>query len=182
MPSLIEKKISSTCLYKGNSVSFYRDAILLPNKKKAFRDYMLHPGAVCVVAFRDKKSILMLKQYRYPVRRTITEVPAGKLDGQESPLACARRELLEETGFWPRKIKKFLSFWPTPAFATEVMHIFVAWDLEKRQTALDQDEFLEVFWMDFKEALQAVRSGEIKDAKSVISLLAIHAFELNPYL
>jgi len=181
MSSLTEKKFRSICLHKGDSVSFFRDTIILPNGRKAVRDYMLHPGAVTITAFLDKERLLMLRQYRYPVRQAIFELPAGKLDRGENPLTCARRELQEETGYWPKRIRKIISFWPTPAFATEIMHVYVAWDLVNKGASTDPDEFLEVFPMRFSKSLEWVRQGKIKDSKSVIALLAINAFDLNPY-
>ncbi len=182
MKSLVEKKIKSVRVYKGRAVSFYRDTILLPNKKRAIRDYMQHPGAVCIAAFKDRENILMLKQYRYPVKKVITELPAGKIDKREGPLACAKRELLEETGYWPKKIKKILEFYPSPAFATETMQVYLAWDLVHKGIALDEDEFLHSFEMGFDKSIDWIRQGKIKDAKSVITLLTIDRFKLNPYI
>lgn len=162
-------------------MSFCQDIVRLPNGRRAKRDYMLHPGAVTVAAFLDRDYLLMEKQYRYPVRKTIYELPAGKIDKGENPLACARRELAEETGYWPKRIKKILSFWPSPAFATEEMYLYVAWELVKKEDAKDEDEFLETFAMKFDQAVDWVRRGKIMDSKSVITILAIKNFGWNPY-
>ena len=180
--SLIEKKVSRNCLYKGHSVSFFKDVVLLPNGRQAVRDYMGHPGAVTVVPFLDRDRILMLRQYRYPVKKIIREIPAGKIDKGENPLVCARRELLEETGYWPRKIKRIISFWPTPAFADEIMHVYMAWDLIYKKAHTDPDEFLEPFPVRFSSALRWIKTGRIRDAKSIIALLAIEAFGWRSYV
>lgn len=177
---LVETKVKSVRVYKGNSVSFYRDIVRLPSGRQAVRDYMRHPGAVSIVPFVDRKRVLILRQYRYPVHRAIWEFPAGKLDAEESPSRCARRELVEETGYYPRRIKKINSFWPTPAFATEIMDIFLAWDLQRRETSLDEDESLDVHVVEFSKVLEWVRRGRVRDAKSVIAALAIQAFGLFP--
>jgi len=124
--------------------------------------------------------VLLVRQYRYPVGETIYEFPAGKKDPRENFMACARRELLEETGYWPRRIRKIASFWPTPAFATEVMDVFMAWDLDRREAHLDHDESLDVHEMEFSRVLEWVRAGRIKDSKSVIAALHIEAFDLFP--
>ncbi|MBI4368707.1 MAG: NUDIX hydrolase [Elusimicrobia bacterium] len=182
MKNLVEKKFKSRRVFEGDAVSFYSDTVTLPNGNKSVRDYMLHPGAVTIAAFLDKKNLLMLRQYRYPVKKTIYELPAGKIDPKENPLTCARRELLEETGYWPKKIRKINSFWPTPAFATEMMHVYAAWDLVKKDAKTDTDEFLEVFPLALKTAVEWVRQGKIMDSKSVIALLTIETFKLNPYL
>lgn len=162
-------------------MSFFTDTVRLPNGKKAVRDYMGHPGAVTILPFLDRKRVLLLRQYRYPVAETIVEIPAGKIDAGERPLACARRELLEETGYWPKSIKKTLSFWPTPAFANEVMHVYTAWDLEFKGAGTDEDEFLEPFPVEFAKAVRWVKEGKIRDAKSIATLLAVEAFGWNPY-
>lgn len=177
---MVEKKIKSTLLHKGRAISFYRDAVRLPNGKEAVRDYMLHPGAVCVVPFISRSKVLVLRQYRYPVGQAIYEFPAGKIDKGEKSLTCAKRELLEETGHKAKHIKKINAFWPTPAFATELMDIYAAWGLEKGKAQLDEDEILDVIPMEFDTVLRWVKNGKIKDAKSVIAALAIKTFNYFP--
>ncbi|MFC1523130.1 NUDIX domain-containing protein [Elusimicrobiota bacterium] len=178
MKSLIEKKINSTCVLKG-AVNFINDVVELPNGKTATRMYIDHPGAVAIVPFLSKKKVILLKQYRYPVGKTILEFPAGKLDRGESPLACARRELLEETGYYPKKIKKFTSYWPTAAFCTETLHIYKAWDLEARTPGTqDPDEFLEMMEVNFDQVIEWIRIGKILDSKTVVAALALKCFKL----
>lgn len=166
-------------VYRGNAVDFCVDEILLPNGQTAVREYLDHPGAVGVIPFLDDKTVVLVRQYRHPVGEVTLEIPAGKLDKGESPLACVKRELNEETGYSARKISPLLQYWPTPAFANEVLHLFLARDLVPGARHPDEDEFLEVVKMPFAKALALVRSGKIKDSKTVIGLLACSAFGLG---
>ena len=129
-------------------------------------------GAVGVVPFLDKKTVVMVRQYRHPVRLVTLELPAGKLDKGERPLPCVRRELVEETGYTARSIKPLINYWPTPAFANEVLHLYIAEDLKPGPMRTDDDEFLECVTLPFKKAVEMVRRGEIQDSKTVVGLLA----------
>ena len=175
--NLIETLVRKNPVYRGRSVDFCVDEIRLPNGKTAFREYLDHPGAVGVVPFLDKETVVLVRQYRHPVGEVTIELPAGKLDHGEKVLPCVRRELHEETGYTARRIRPLINYWPTPAFANEVLHLFVAEGLIPGKHHPDADEFLEVVRMPFKRALGLVRSGEIKDSKTVIGLLACEAFE-----
>jgi ADP-ribose pyrophosphatase len=115
----------------------------------------------------------MVRQYRHPVRSTTWEIPAGKLDPNESPLPCARRELEEETGFKAGRLRRLLSYWPTGAFSDEIIHIFGAWDLAPGKLNPDEDEFIASREIDLKTALRWIRTGKIKDSKTIIALLYV---------
>jgi len=162
--------------YSGNAVNFYIDQIVLPDGKPATREYLDHPGAVAVIPFLSADKIIMVTQYRYPVGRQTWEVPAGKLDRNERPESCVRRELEEETGFRAKKIKKLISYWPTPAFANEVLHVYAAFDLSESVKSPDEDEFIEHKIFSFKEALKLVKNGKIMDSKTIIALLYWETF------
>jgi len=177
--NLKETTFSRTKIYNGRSLNFYVDTIVLPNKKLATREYTEHPGAVTVLPFIDKKNIVLVKQYRYPVRKITYELPAGKLSYNESLKKCVQRELIEETGFKASKIKKLISFWPTPAFSTEVLHIFSATGLKPVKSNPDEDEFLEKIIIPFETALKWVKNGKIKDSKSIIGILFWKMFNKN---
>lgn len=166
-----EKLSKRNRIYKGNAVDFYCDEIILPDGKKATREYLSHPGAVAVIPFVDKKNIILVSQYRYPVGRLTWEIPAGKLDKGEKPSVCVGRELEEETGFKAKKIVKLISYWPTPAFANEVLHVYAAFGLTETQKSPDEDEFIEHKIMPFKKALELVKKGKIMDSKTIIALL-----------
>src|SRR5512138_2389073 len=116
----IEKLSRRNRVFAGRSVNFSADEITLPDGKKSIREYMEHPGAVAVLPFTADGKLVMVKQYRYPVRQVTCELPAGKLDKGEKPSACVRRELREETGFSAGKIRRLISYWPTSAFSTEI--------------------------------------------------------------
>lgn len=161
---------------KGNAVSFRIDEICLPNGKKATREYLDHPGAVAVIPFVSREKIVLVKQYRHPVGETTWEIPAGKLDQNEPPLQCVRRELAEETGYTSKKFKKLISFWPTAAFANETIHIYTAQDLKKGKMNLDEDEFLNAEVWSLKKVVRYIKTGKIKDSKTIIAILAYQFF------
>lgn len=169
---LIERFVSKKTVWRGRAVNFDVDTVRLPNGKLATREYMSHPGAVGVVPFLDKDTIVMVRQYRHPVGEVTLELPAGKLDARESVLSCIKRELAEETGYTARKFTPLIQYWPTPAFADEVLHLYVATGLKEGRMHADEDEFLEVVRLPFKKAVEMVRRGKIRDSKTVVGLLA----------
>ncbi|MEK7234288.1 MAG: NUDIX hydrolase [Elusimicrobiota bacterium] len=176
---LIETFISKKTVWHGNAVNFDVDTVRLPNGRIVTREYMSHPGAVGVVPFFDKNTVVMVRQYRHPVGEITLELPAGKIDPRESILACVKRELAEETGFTARKITPLIRYWPTPAFADEILHLFVATGLKAGCVNTDEDEFLEVVYMPFKKAVEMVRRGDIRDSKTVIGLLSCAVYRAS---
>ncbi|MBR4632008.1 MAG: NUDIX hydrolase [Elusimicrobia bacterium] len=170
---LREKVFKKNRIYTGKAINFCKDEVVLPNKNKAVREYIDHPGAVAVVPFINKTDIIMVKQYRYPVDKITYEIPAGKLDKKESLLKCAKRELKEETGFETKNIKKLISFYPSTAFSNEELIIYIAKDLVSGKQNPDDDEFIENTIIPFKKALRMIKQGKIKDAKTVIALLYV---------
>jgi ADP-ribose pyrophosphatase len=159
-------------LYKGKAVGFRADRITIPGNKLAQREFLTHHGAVGVLAFESPQNILLVKQYRYPVKRFTYEIPAGKLSVGEAPLACVRRELEEETGFRARKISKMVTYWPTAAFSTEVIHLYVATGLIPTRAHPDEDEFLELVHVSPRQIERWMRNGRIRDSKTLIAYLA----------
>ena len=173
---LVETLVRKNIVYKGSQVNFRADHVRLPNGRPAQREYMDHPGAVGVIPFIDSRTIVLVRQYRHPVRLTTLEFPAGKLEKGENVLSCVRRELQEETGYTARKITPLIRYWPTPAFANEVLHLFVAEGLTSGKLFPDEDELLEVVTMSFAKALSLARAGKIRDSKTLIGLLACAAW------
>jgi len=163
--------------YKGKAVGFTSHEVILPNGKKAVREYLVHPGATAVLPFINKDTVALVKQYRYPVKEITLEVPAGKIDPKESPLACVKRELKEETGFTAKKIIKLTTFWTTPAFADEVLHIYAAFGLSKATASPDEDEFISYQAVPFKKLLKLVHTGKVKDSKTIIAALYWQCFK-----
>lgn len=175
-PSLVERGIRRQRVYRGKAVDFWKDTIRLPSGRLATREYLGHPGAVAVVAVvggtKKDPTLLFVRQYRYPVKEVTLELPAGKLDLGESPRLCVNRELEEETGFRATRIRKMLSFWPTPAFANEVIHIYEARGLVPGTFSPDADEFIEPERVSLRRAMELIRQGRIQDSKTLIGLLS----------
>ena len=170
--ALFEEFVRKRVVHRGKCVDFRVDTVRLPDGKLATREFLDHPGAVGVVPFLDKDTIVMVRQFRHPVREVTLELPAGKLDKGEPVMKCLKRELVEETGCTAKKFTLLLRYWPTPAFANEVLHLYVAEGLSRGKTRFDEDEFLEVVDVPFRDAVKMVYDGKIKDSKTIVGLLA----------
>jgi ADP-ribose pyrophosphatase len=156
----------------GHAVGFRIDEVRLPNGKTAVREYIDHPGAVAVVPVLPNGRIVMVQQYRYPVQERTWELPAGKLGRGENPDRCVRRELQEETGYRAGRIKRLMSYWPTPAFANEVIHLYIATGLKRGRANPDDDEFLGTKAWKESDLMRAVWNGGIRDSKTLVGLFA----------
>ena len=168
---LTEKKIDSKLIFNGKIIKVYFDRIFLPNKKKATREKVWHPGAVAIVPVNEKNEVILIRQYRYPVEEVLVEIPAGKLDINEKPESCARRELFEEVGATDGKLTRLCSFFTTPGFSNELLHLFIATDFTICKNNPDEDEFLQIVEAPLNQCLAWVYDGKIKDAKSIIGIL-----------
>ena len=168
---LTETKLASDSIFKGALLDVYRDTVELPNGKQATREYIKHPGAVAVVPFTAEGNILLVRQFRYPTGCELLEVPAGKLDPGETPDACAMRELAEETGFRPGKLKHLASIHTTPGFSNEVIHLYRAEQLVPSAETPDEDEFLQLESYAPATLHEMISSGAITDAKTIAALL-----------
>ncbi|MBV9079652.1 MAG: NUDIX hydrolase [Elusimicrobia bacterium] len=157
-------------------MSFRIDEVRLPDGKTAIREYLDHPGAVAVVPILDDGRVLMVRQFRYPVGEMTWEVPAGKLTKGEKPEPCVLRELEEETGRKAGRVRKLISYWPTSAFANEIIHIYVADKLTKGRMNPDEDEFIDCRAWELKRIYRQIEQGKIRDSKTLIALLAYRQF------
>jgi ADP-ribose pyrophosphatase len=166
-----EKKLSSRVVYDGGLLEVREDEVLLPDGKRARREYVVHPGAALMLPIFDDGSILMERQFRYPVGLHFYELPAGKLEPGEPPLETAKRELLEETGYVAGEWRELGPLYPNIGYSNERIDFFLARELSLRQAALDEGEFLETLRVPLPEALAWVRSGRIGDVKTMLGLL-----------
>lgn len=171
---LLEKKVNSKTIYQG-VVNFKVDTVRLINGAVSKREYMQHPGASAVLAVENGK-VLFVEQYRYPVKKVMLEIPAGKLKPRQTPLACAKAELQEETGYTAKTIKRIITFNTSAAFADENLHIFYASGLKPGKTHFDEDEFLNVKWLSLSNAVKMIKAGKITDSKTIIALLFYKVF------
>jgi len=165
---LIERTLSREEVFQGNFLRAVRDTVALPDGSQATREYIVHPGAVMVVPLLDDGRVVMERQWRHPVGRVLIEFPAGKLDPGEDRLDCARRELLEETGYSAREWAHAGELHPVISYATEFIDIWFARGLTLGQQKLDQGEFLDVFTATPQELQEWCRSGKVTDAKTLI--------------
>lgn len=168
---LEEKTIESNLKFKGCILEVYQDTVMLENEKTAARDVIRHPGGVCIVALTENNEVYFVKQYRYPHKKALLEIPAGKLEWGENHFECGKRELREETGFTADEFTYLGCLFPTPAYDTEVIHMYLAKGLHKAEQDLDDDEFLEVMTIPLDEAVKMVMNNEIEDAKTQLALL-----------
>ncbi|MCX7774332.1 MAG: NUDIX hydrolase [Clostridia bacterium] len=167
-----EKTLKTETVYHGSIIDVQRLTVELPNGREATRDIVRNIGASVVVPINDKGQLILVEQFRKPNEKVFIELPAGKLDYKdEDPLECAVRELKEETGYTAENIKKILSIHPAPAFADEVLHIYLATGLTQGECDPDEDEFITAKPYDFNEVLTMIEEGTITDAKTVAGIL-----------
>jgi ADP-ribose pyrophosphatase len=165
---LRETQIDSTKVYDGHFLKIQRDAVRLPDGNTAVREYIKHPGAVVILPVLEDGSILMERQFRYPLDQTFIEFPAGKIDPGEEPLECAKRELREETGYTASNWEFVCTIHNAIAYSNEHLELYLARGLQAGERELDDGEFLETFKVPVAELLQWVREGKITDVKTVI--------------
>ena len=169
--NLIETKVDGELVYQGGVLRVQRDRVALPDGKITAREFVLHPGAVVILPLLDDGSVLMERQYRYPLDRVFIEFPAGKIDAGESHLACARRELLEETGYTASDWQFVSTIHNAIAYSDEHLELFLARGLVAGERRLDEGEFLDVFTASATQLYDWCRAGQITDAKTLIGAL-----------
>ena len=176
-----DAQLGSRELYTGKIFRLDRDTVRFPDGSTTEMDIVRHAGASAIVPFMsdpegDDPQLLLLRQYRYAAGGYIYEVPAGRLDGDESPASCAVRELKEETGCSAAQMEPLLTMFTTPGFTDEKIHVFMATGLTHGESAREADEFADVVIMPLAEALELIRTGEIMDAKTALSILYVAGF------
>ncbi|GEL08478.1 NUDIX hydrolase [Salisediminibacterium halotolerans] len=170
MKSNREETKSREIIFNGSLIDVEVQEVYLPDGNTSRRELVYHPGAVAVIAFTEEGKLILVKQYRKALQKAIAEIPAGKLENKESPEKCAIRELEEETGLRAASMTKLLSFYTSPGFADEIVHLFLADSLTAGDSGTDDDEFVERVDVTFEEAKRMIENGEIHDAKTAYAV------------
>ncbi len=171
-----EKTIDSEYVYRGKVIDVLRDNVEIVTGRKSVREVVEHTGGVVIVAQKSVDTILMVKQYRYPIKETVLELPAGKLEKGEEPFPAAKRELEEETGYRALKWKELGYINTTPGFCNEKLYLYLAKNLEFVGEHPDEGEVLQCFEYKIDEIFEKIKLGEINDAKTICGLM--RAFKL----
>ncbi|HQU30715.1 MAG: NUDIX hydrolase [Planctomycetia bacterium] len=159
-------------IYSGKKINVRKDEVLLEDGKKVTREVIDHPGSAAIIPFITQDEIILLHQYRHPVKETLYEIPAGTLDKGETFFACAKRELEEETGYWAGALELLMVLYPSPGILNETMHLFKATNLVKTQTNYQLDESIKGnIHVKLSDAVEMIKKGTIRDAKTVCSVL-----------
>jgi len=176
-------RVSSVRKYTGRIISLDVDVVRFPDGSTGSLEMIRHPGASAVVPVLDANAsdptVLLIRQYRYAADGYLYEVPAGRLDPGETPLACAHRELKEETGYTAQRVEPLFTMFTTPGFTDERIHLFLATGLTPGESAREADEFMELVPVPLSRALGMLEQGEIQDAKTALALLYASRFRLN---
>ena len=173
--------ISTERLYTGRVVNLDRDTVRFPDGSSGQLEMLRHPGASAIVPFLDDPRapdprVLLIRQFRHAANGFIWEVPAGRLDAGETPEACARRELEEETGMRARTVEPLTTIYTTPGFTDERIHLFLAHGLETGAQRREADEFMELRELTWSAVLDLIRTGEVEDGKTLATLLFVQCF------
>ncbi len=169
MEKFKETQISSKKVFSGVLLHVYKDDVKLPSGNTSIREYIKHQGASVVIPILDNE-ILFVKQYRYPTQQVMLELPAGKIDPGEDELATVKRELGEETGYTSKNIFPLQPIHPSVGYSNEVIHLFIATNLQKSDLKPDDDEVLELVSLTLSDAMEKIYSGEISDSKTIIGI------------
>lgn len=168
--NLIEKCLESKSIFTGKLLHVLCDKVVLPDGRESTREYIKHPGASVVIPYLNDKRVLLIRQFRYPVNRVMIELPAGKIDPDESPENTIKRELEEETGYSSNNIIKLCMIHTCVGYSDELLHLFWAYDLKPCINKPDYDEKIELLPMNINDAMEMIYSGKLTDAKSIIGL------------
>ncbi|MCR4428917.1 MAG: NUDIX hydrolase [Caldiserica bacterium] len=175
----MEKRIKQNLVYKGKLLSLEVLEVLMPSGFRTTREVIYHPGAVAVIALNSQNQVLLVRQYRTALRDFTWEIPAGKLEKGENPLKCAQRELLEETGY-EAKIWQFLfSFFPSPGYSNEVIHLFLAQGLVEKQPKLEADEEITFSFFSLEELNRMIKPSQPFDGKTLLALMYLNERNLS---
>lgn len=160
----------SRTVFKGHILTVRVDDLTMPSGRLVEREVITHGGAVGIIPVTDDGRIIMIRQYRHPVDRLLLEIPAGKLDPGEEPAACAERELIEEIGMAPGRLKKITAFFTTPGYSNEVFHLFLAENLIERHSDKPEEEIVGTERVSVDEAVRMIEDGRIEDGKTIAAV------------
>ncbi len=174
-------QLASKRIHTGRVITLDVDTVRFPDGSTGELEMVRHPGAAAVVPFASDPggadpTLLLIKQYRYAAGGPLIDIPAGRLDPGEEPIACARRELLEEVGVTAGRVERLTTIWTTPGFTDERIHLFLATDLTPVALAPEEDEFITVHEKPWSAVGRMIRSGKIRDGKSLCALMYVNCF------
>ncbi len=165
-----EKTLDTQLVYDGKILKIYKDNVEVSDGHKSFREVVKHSGGVVVVALKDAETILLVKQFRYPIQETILELPAGKLEQGEDPFEAAKRELEEETGYCANNWSSLGFIYTSPGYSNEKLYLYLAQDLNFTQCHPDEGEIIESFEYKIKDVLKMISNNEINDSKTLCGI------------
>lgn len=168
---LVERTISSKEVFNGRLLHVFFDEARLPDGSTSTREWIKHPGASAVLPVFENGDVMLVRQFRYPMSQIFYEVPAGKIDPGENADSTARRELREEAGLSCKTYEYLGNFYPGIGYSDELIHLYLAWDIESFAQQVDEDEFLIKERLPFREVVEMVHSGEISDGKTMVTVL-----------
>ncbi|WP_026590073.1 NUDIX domain-containing protein [Bacillus sp. UNC437CL72CviS29] len=172
MSNLAERTVATEPIFDGKVIKVRVDDVVLPNGEMSKREIVNHPGAVAIIAVTDEEKLVLVEQYRKALEKEIVEIPAGKLEPGEKPEVTAIRELEEETGYVCDEMEFITSFYTSPGFADEILYVYKATGLKKKENkaALDEDEFVELMEVSLEEAIELMKNQRIHDAKTIFAV------------
>lgn len=170
-PDFTERTLRSRTVYRGRLLHVLEDEVRLPDGRQARREYIRHPGAVAMLPMPDERTVVLVRQYRYPPRRHFHEIPAGKIDPGEAPLEAGRRELREECGYEARTWRRLTTLDPCIGYSDERIELYLVRDLARVVSAPGDGEFIEALAVPLSEALEWVKARRITDAKTIVALM-----------
>jgi len=168
-----EHTLATEKIFEGRRINLRVDRVVLPSGRETTREIAAYPDSVGIVALDEEENVILVRQYRHAVGRTLLEIPAGGMEKGESPEQSALRELEEETGYTAADIEEIGGIYAAPGYSTEFLHLFVATGLRQGPSRNDEDEEIEVVSVPLKDIPQMIRSGELCDGKSVVGLLTL---------
>jgi len=170
-PRMREVTLHSRLVFEGKVVNLRVDTVRIPSGREATREVVEHRGAVAMVPLLDDGRVVLVRQFRQAVGEVLLEIPAGTLNAGEEPDECARRELREEIRYEPAKLEEMFASYLAPGYSSEMLHVFLATELTPAEGETDEDETVEVEILPLDKAVEMIRTGEIKDAKTICGLL-----------